>query len=77
MGGLIAKVEEGDLIELDANTGVLKCHVEDAVLESRAAPGPSEDSSAGIGRELFGLFRKAVSTPETGATIFFDAEADA
>jgi phosphogluconate dehydratase len=69
-GGIIGKLRDGDLIELDSETGVLSVQTED---DFAARPTPAFDSvanAAGMGRELFSVFRNAVSSAETGATIF-------
>jgi phosphogluconate dehydratase len=70
-GGPLARLRDGDLITVDADAGLLQCHVDAQELASRpAAPAPAEGDS-GIGRELFALFRRAVSTPEEGACVLF------
>ncbi|MGV6806737.1 MAG: phosphogluconate dehydratase [bacterium] len=71
-GGLLAKVQDGDLITLDANQGKLECQVSQAEFDARETAEPGEDSSAGVGRELFANFRRAVTLPEQGATVLFD-----
>lgn len=71
-GGPLNKVLEGDLITVDAQTGELTCHVDEAVFNAREAAMPTEDSGYGAGRELFGSFRRIVSTAEQGATVLFD-----
>ncbi len=67
-GGLIACIEDGDIITIDAEAGVLRV---DADLKTRQ---PREhDLSAnehGMGRELFSVFRKQVGPAEAGASIF-------
>jgi phosphogluconate dehydratase len=67
-GGPLARVRDGDLIRIDTRAGTFD--VLGADLEERpvaAAPYPSD---LGTGRELFGLFRNAVSSADAGATIF-------
>ncbi|MDI5837147.1 phosphogluconate dehydratase [Shewanella xiamenensis] len=67
-GGLIAKVQDGDLIRVDALTGELSLLVSDAVLAARtAAEIDLRHSRYGMGRELFGALRSNLSSPETGA----------
>jgi phosphogluconate dehydratase len=67
-GGLIGRIEDGDIITIDAEAGVMKI---DADLKARQ---PREhDLSAneqGMGRELFSVFRKQVGPAEAGASIF-------
>ncbi|MGK0408134.1 MAG: phosphogluconate dehydratase [Shewanella psychromarinicola] len=67
-GGLIAKVENGDLIRVDATTGELTLFVDEKTLASRTAGIVDlHHSSYGMGRELFGALRSSLSSPETGA----------
>ncbi|MDJ0940525.1 MAG: phosphogluconate dehydratase [Woeseiaceae bacterium] len=69
-GGLIGRIRDGDVIEIDAGAGVLRVHADD---ELDARPAPEFDLSAshsGVGRELFATFRASVTSAEAGATIF-------
>ncbi|GAA0611643.1 phosphogluconate dehydratase [Brevundimonas kwangchunensis] len=72
-GGPLAHVRDGDIIRLDAETGVLTTVGVD--LNTRPAARRSEahtdGSSWGYGRELFGAFRHVVSTAEEGASVCF------
>ena len=76
-GGPLAHVQDGDLIRLDADAGVLTS-VGVADLTSRPAakrsPANADASSWGYGRELFSAFRKVVTSAEEGATICFSGE---
>ncbi len=68
--GLIGKVQDGDLVLIDAQAGIMKVDVSDAVLSQRPGPGPgSEDAEDGMGRELFEVFRRNASDTESGATV--------
>lgn len=70
-GGPLAKVRDGDVIEIDAVAGRLAVRVDDAEWNARAAVPPDmAEASHGCGRELFGVMRAAASTAETGASIF-------
>ncbi|WP_428611685.1 phosphogluconate dehydratase [Shewanella sp.] len=67
-GGLIAKVANGDLIRVDANSGEVSLLVDEAVLASRVAEKVDlRSTSYGMGRELFSALRSNLSSPETGA----------
>ncbi|WP_250458606.1 phosphogluconate dehydratase [Microbulbifer litoralis] len=71
-GGPIAKIRDGDLIELDAEAGVLRVHVDDAELEQRqAAECDLSGSARGMGRELFANMRAIASGAESGASILY------
>jgi phosphogluconate dehydratase len=72
-GGLIGKLRDGDMLELDCEAGTLAARVPQADLEAR--PDLSADLSAnetGCGRELFGLFRRNASSAEEGASPALD-----
>lgn len=70
-GGIIAKIEDGDLLEMDIKNGTLNLFVEDEVLNSRKIKKPNlERNRYGLGVELFSSIRENVSSSETGATIF-------
>jgi len=70
-GGLIAKVRDGDVIELDANNGTLTIFVDDAELSDRIVMRPDLSANEfGMGRELFHALRASVSSAELGATVF-------
>src|SRR5690554_2932728 len=69
-GGPLARVQDGDLICLDADRGILSIVTDEAEFAKREPARP--DLSAyhqGYGRELFGWMRRAVSTPEEGASV--------
>ncbi|GIU49890.1 phosphogluconate dehydratase [Shewanella algidipiscicola] len=67
-GGMIAKVENGDLIRVDANSGELTLLVNETVLSTREAEKVNlRSNSYGMGRELFSALRSNLSSPETGA----------
>ncbi len=70
-GGPLARLRDGDLIRLDAEHGVLEARVDAAVWAARE-PAAADLSAhqAGLGRELFGLFRAAVNRADQGASLF-------
>jgi phosphogluconate dehydratase len=71
VGGRLAKVRDGDLLTLDADTGILEVHVSEAELDDRVTVGsPDESAWVGTGRELFGSFRASVGPADQGATVF-------
>jgi phosphogluconate dehydratase len=65
-GGLLAKIQNGDLIRVDATTGELICLNPEA--EKREARTKSNDDVFGLGRELFAAARRTVSPSEFGAS---------
>ncbi len=74
-GGAIARVQEGDVILLDCERGLLQVEVEDAVLAARPKPAPQPQPAwLPHGRQLFGLFREGVSRAEQGASPLFPAD---
>ncbi len=73
-GGAIGRIQNGDLITVDCETGRLHVHVEAQALHGRPAPAPSlEANQHGCGRELFGLFRQHAGCAETGASPLLEA----
>ncbi|OUS34074.1 phosphogluconate dehydratase ['Osedax' symbiont bacterium Rs2_46_30_T18] len=70
-GGLLAKVQDGDIISVDANTGVICLDVAQELLEGRElASFDRQKSAAGMGRELFAPLRAHVNCAELGASVF-------
>jgi phosphogluconate dehydratase len=70
-GGPLGRIRNGDIIRLDAETGVLQALV--AQVEWNQRPLASAELSSnqmGMGRELFAMFRTNVSTAEEGAATF-------
>lgn len=63
-GGPIAKIQDGDIIEIDANTGVV--NIENVDLSTRKAQFQIA-KDLGIGRELFSVFRSHVTPADEGA----------
>ena len=67
VGGPLARVRDGDLVTVDAETGTLHVHVDD--LGDRDAQ-PHKEHFVGTGRELFANMRRAVSPADLGASVF-------
>ena len=70
-GGPIAKIRDGDLVRVDAASGLLDVLVSDERLGARPVQGaaPDDASWAGTGRELFASFRRHVGATERGASV--------
>ncbi|WP_341938364.1 phosphogluconate dehydratase [Marinimicrobium sp. C2-29] len=70
-GGPISLVQDGDMIELDAEAGTLELLVSEEELKARK-PDQSDISAShyGTGRELFAPMRAEVGLAEEGATVF-------
>ncbi|OWY12201.1 phosphogluconate dehydratase [Thioclava sp. F34-6] len=67
-GGPLAKLQDGDMVRLDATTGELTCLSEG--FESRAPVEPDlSGNQFGLGRELFGAFRTHVGPSTKGASV--------
>ena len=65
-GGPIAKLRDGDIVEVDAEAGTLTALVDD--LDARPAETPDLSANeVGIGRELFAMFRNTCSDAIDGA----------
>jgi phosphogluconate dehydratase len=70
-GGPIARVQDGDVIRLDGEAGRLELKVDPAVFATRTpAEFRPNRPPAGLGREMFDLFRMKASSAATGASPF-------
>ncbi len=67
-GGIIGKIQDGDIITLDAGNGVLSVRTSDDVDARQAVL--VEAPQQGMGRELFGVFRERAGGAESGASLF-------
>ena len=66
-GGAIAKLQDGDIVAIDADAGTLDVRAD---MRARAvAPFDAAASASGYGRELFSAFRQVVGSAEEGASI--------
>ena len=74
----IAKVQDGDIIRLDAETGELILNVTAEEMEKRAFAtfDNKAEHQDGFGREMFGVFREHVGLAELGASAAFPGEAE-
>ncbi|WP_395693104.1 phosphogluconate dehydratase [Nocardioides sp.] len=72
LGGPLARVQDGDLVTVDADAGRLDLHVDHDELVRRPMTGRAPQGSewTGTGRELFAAFRATVGSAETGASVF-------
>jgi phosphogluconate dehydratase len=71
-GGLLAKVHNGDMIELNADTGEINLLVDDKELAQREnQPAGIEHHLQGMGRELFAGMRSNLTGAEEGACSLF------
>jgi phosphogluconate dehydratase len=66
-GGAIAKLQDGDIIRLCANTGTLSVLV-DADIWAARAPAPTPARHIGTGRELFALMQAGADEAEKGGS---------
>ncbi|WP_433724948.1 phosphogluconate dehydratase [Nocardia sp. CA-129566] len=68
-GGPLARIADGDIIDLDADNGRLDVLADPAEFAARPTAAASAESH-GAGRELFAVFRSAVGPADRGATVF-------
>ncbi len=68
MDGPVGRLQDGDLITIDALAGTLS--TEAPLAQRDAAPPPAVVSARGLGRELFDGFRNGVGPAEQGASQF-------
>ncbi len=70
-GGLLSKVEEGDMIRFDVANGLIEVLIEDAAFAARTVKSPDLSANRyGFGRELFVSMRDSVGNAEEGASLF-------
>ncbi len=72
-GGPLAKVRDGDVLSLDADTGLLQVMLDDDTLASRDNAGFIPDQNMlpdSLGRGLFATFRQAAGAAHDGASVF-------
>jgi phosphogluconate dehydratase len=71
-GGPIAKIQDGDMIRIDAVNGTVEVLVDKAEFDARQpVVADLSDNEYGMGRELFAPFRLAAGTADTGASVLF------
>jgi phosphogluconate dehydratase len=74
-GGPIGKIQDGDLIRVDAEAGICEALVPAAEWGARACDTHvSPLVTRGLGRELFGVFRHTITSAEQGASPFGDLD---
>ncbi|MGV3632616.1 MAG: phosphogluconate dehydratase [Bacteroidota bacterium] len=69
-GGLISKIQNGDLLRLDAVSGELTC-IDFETVNSRPVRVKDNSQTFGLGRELFSNMRQIVRSSEEGASFLF------
>jgi phosphogluconate dehydratase len=71
-GGPIARIQDGDMIRLDAVAGTLEILIDAADLAEREPVKIDlSDNEFGLGRELFAHFRHAAGPADRGASVLF------
>lgn len=74
-GGMLARVQSGDMIELDADTGTLKLQISDEALAAREPKQADiEHHRIGMGREMFAGVRGLLTGAEEGACSLFASQ---
>jgi phosphogluconate dehydratase len=72
-GGPLSRVRDGDLIQIDAENGLLSIEIDPSIWEARTPDGPKLGAAGpGLGRELFAAFRDVCGDAETGASAILD-----
>ncbi|ATG44492.1 phosphogluconate dehydratase Edd [Phaeobacter piscinae] len=68
-GGAIAKLRDGDIVRVNALTGTLEV-LSEGFDTRKPVVADLSAYQHGTGREMFALFRNAVTSADTGATVF-------
>ncbi|PLT86640.1 phosphogluconate dehydratase, partial [Sinorhizobium medicae] len=72
-GGPIARIQEGDIVRIDAIKGKIEVLVEDIALKTRVpAHIDLSDNEFGMGRELFAPFRQIAGAADRGGSVLFN-----
>jgi phosphogluconate dehydratase len=72
-GGLIGRIQTGDIICLDSDAGELTLQVDAGECANRADWHPGKNLASTCGRQLFTLNRAQLNCAEAGATYLFEA----
>ncbi|MCY4044035.1 MAG: phosphogluconate dehydratase [Cellvibrionales bacterium] len=76
-GGLIAKIQDGDILSMDAEQGELNVLVDDRELQEREVACPDLASNdTGMGRELFTSLRNKLTCAEFGGSFLGNLKGD-
>ena len=67
-GGALAKVQDGDLVRVDAEAGVLEV-LEDGFAERESVQVDLTANGEGLGREMFAMFRESCGLAADGAGV--------
>jgi phosphogluconate dehydratase len=72
LGGPLSRIQDGDVVTVDADGGRLDLHVDHHDFVARPVTGRAPQGSewAGTGRELFAAFRATVGPADAGASVF-------
>jgi phosphogluconate dehydratase len=70
--GPLSRVEDGDIIHLNANTGTLELQVPAEQLAARTPARQPPQPRSGVGREMFALFRQNAAGAEQGGGPLFE-----
>lgn len=70
VGGPLSRVQDGDVVRLDAETGQLDVLVDAGTLADREPADISADEWFGNGRELFTALRSTVGPADLGGSVF-------
>ena len=67
-GGILPRLQSGDIVRLDCNSGTLECKNYEEIMKRAPVPNPAPQK--GMGRELFDRVRSLLTSSESGASIF-------
>ncbi len=73
-GGVLALLQDGDVVVVDAQAGVLQAQLTPSQLASRSAAPAPVGLAAGFGLELFAAQRRLVGPADRGASIFDEGD---
>jgi hypothetical protein len=73
-GGLLSKLQDDDVIRVDAISGTVMCLEDPDIINARLSSPQPNEGERGCGRELFAINRDNISNAEQGASYLFPLE---
>lgn len=71
-GGLVSRLQDGDIIEIDAKQDLLHVHVAPEELAQRSVVPPAREAALGYGLQLFAAQRRWVGPADQGASFLLE-----
>lgn len=70
-GGVLARLQDGDMLQIDAQSGCFEVLLDAAELQQRPVQRATVEPGVGFGLELFAMQRRQVGPADQGASCFY------